>query len=173
MGCVQDEESVCVLTGSVSTRQKDSAISSTGGAGGGGRRIGSGPLPPVRPGIYMIGNGAGTSRGITAAWPSGIRAGTRDPCGRVTYIATVRPARQRFSDIPACCLRQAQSGRLLSSRRTSERTSPSGTAASTPRGFSRTGPCRRCVTLRRNGSGPTAPYRRDAAPGNRLLCRRI
>ncbi len=28
----------------------------------------------ARPGIYMIGDGAGTSRGITAAWASGIRA---------------------------------------------------------------------------------------------------
>jgi len=28
----------------------------------------------VRPGVYMIGDGAGTSRGITAAWASGIRA---------------------------------------------------------------------------------------------------
>jgi uncharacterized protein len=28
----------------------------------------------VRPGIYMIGDGAGTSRGITGAWASGIRA---------------------------------------------------------------------------------------------------
>ena len=28
----------------------------------------------VRPGIWMIGDGAGTSRGITAAWASGIRA---------------------------------------------------------------------------------------------------
>jgi uncharacterized FAD-dependent dehydrogenase len=28
----------------------------------------------VRPGIYLVGDGAGTSRGITAAWASGIRA---------------------------------------------------------------------------------------------------
>jgi uncharacterized FAD-dependent dehydrogenase len=28
----------------------------------------------ARPGIYLIGDGAGTSRGITAAWASGIRA---------------------------------------------------------------------------------------------------
>ncbi|HYW82316.1 MAG TPA: pyridine nucleotide-disulfide oxidoreductase, partial [Spirochaetia bacterium] len=28
----------------------------------------------ARPGIWMIGDGAGTSRGITAAWASGIRA---------------------------------------------------------------------------------------------------
>ncbi len=28
----------------------------------------------ARPGIYMIGDGAGTSRGITAAWASGICA---------------------------------------------------------------------------------------------------
>ena len=30
----------------------------------------------VRDGIYMIGDGAGTSRGITGAWASGIRAAT-------------------------------------------------------------------------------------------------
>ncbi|MFW5808402.1 MAG: pyridine nucleotide-disulfide oxidoreductase, partial [Spirochaetota bacterium] len=28
----------------------------------------------VRPGLYMVGDGAGTSRGITGAWASGIRA---------------------------------------------------------------------------------------------------
>jgi len=28
----------------------------------------------VREGYYIIGDGAGTSRGITAAWASGIRA---------------------------------------------------------------------------------------------------
>ena len=27
----------------------------------------------ARPGIYLVGDGAGTSRGITAAWASGIR----------------------------------------------------------------------------------------------------
>jgi uncharacterized FAD-dependent dehydrogenase len=28
----------------------------------------------VRPGLYLAGDGAGTSRGITAAWASGLRA---------------------------------------------------------------------------------------------------
>jgi hypothetical protein len=28
----------------------------------------------VRPHLYLIGDGAGTSRGITAAWASGLRA---------------------------------------------------------------------------------------------------
>jgi hypothetical protein len=28
----------------------------------------------AKPGIYLIGDGAGTSRGITVAWASGIRA---------------------------------------------------------------------------------------------------
>jgi len=28
----------------------------------------------VRPGLYLVGDGAGTSRGITAAWASGMRA---------------------------------------------------------------------------------------------------
>ena len=32
------------------------------------------PYFQVKTGIYMIGDGAGTSRGITAAWTSGIRA---------------------------------------------------------------------------------------------------